>query len=166
MDMKTHLLTALREQLEQWEDLLAILNEAQLTTPLLPSHWSPKDVLSHLAAWQQISTARVEAALADREPQFPVWLPGADPDAEEMLEQINALIYATHRDQPWATVQHNWRTGYLRLLAASQRVSERDLLDSGRYAWLEGRPLVMVLLGTYDHHLEHSEALLAWIKGV
>jgi hypothetical protein len=166
MDMKTHLLTALREQLEQWEDMLAILNESQLTTPLLPWHWSPKDVLAHLAAWQQISTARVEAALADREPQFPAWLPGLNPDAEETVDQLNALIYATHRDQPWATVQHNWRTGYLRLLATSQRVSERDLLDSGRYAWLEERPLVMVLLGTYDHHQEHYEALLAWVKGV
>ena len=79
MDMKTHLLTALREQLERWEDLLAMLSESQLTAPLLPWHWSPKDVLAHLAAWQQISTARVEAALADREPQFPAWLPGAEP---------------------------------------------------------------------------------------
>ena len=166
MDMKTHLLIALREQLERWEDLLALLSESQLTSPMLPWHWSPKDVLAHLAAWQQISTARMEAALAERAQQFPAWVPGADPDAEEVLEQINALIYATHREQPWATVQHNWRTGYLHLLAAAEQVGEKDLLDAGRYAWLEGRPLVMVLLGTYDHHLEHSEELLAWIKGV
>ena len=166
MDMKTHLLIALREQLERWEDLLALLSESQLTSPMLPWHWSPKDVLAHLAAWQQISTARMEAALAERAPQFPAWVPGADPDAEEVLEQINALIYATHREQPWTTVQHNWRTGYLRLLAAAEQVGEKDLLDAGRYAWLEGRPLVMVLLGTYDHHLEHSEELLARIKGV
>ena len=39
MNMKEHVLTALREQFEAWEELLASMSEEQITTPLLPSKW-------------------------------------------------------------------------------------------------------------------------------
>jgi hypothetical protein len=76
MNMKEHILAALREQFNRWEELLASMSEAQLTTPHLPSHWSTKDEIAHLWAWQQRSIARLEAALSNREPEFPKWLPG------------------------------------------------------------------------------------------
>jgi hypothetical protein len=39
-------------------------------------------VVIHLWAWQQRTIARMEAALADREPSFPQWSVDLDPDAE------------------------------------------------------------------------------------
>ena len=164
MNMKQHILAGLREEFDQWEGLLASLDGEQINTPLLPSHWTIKDVMNHLWAWQQRSIARVEAALNHREPEFPRWVAGLDPDAEGNTEQINDWIYQTYREQPWSTVHENWREGFQRFLETANGVSERDLLDSGKYSWLQGYPLAYILLASYDHHQEHFEKLSAWLQ--
>ena len=163
MNMKEHLLAALKEQLDRWEELLDHLSNNQTNVLLAPSNWSTKDVLSHLSAWQQRSVARLEAALSDREPIFPKWLPELDPDSEDSTDQINGWIYETHRDEPWVTVRQNWKGVFSRLLELSERISERDMMDESRYTWMEIRPLALVLISTYDHHQEHFDKLLAWL---
>jgi hypothetical protein len=164
MNMQGHILAALREQLDRWEELLATTSEEQVTTPHLPSTWSLKDVIAHLWAWQQRSIARLEAALLDREPEFPRWLPGLDPESEGSTDQTNAWIYAANRELPWSQVHQNWREGFLRFLELGQGVSEKDLLDGGRYPWLQGYPLAFILVASYDHHQEHLDKLLAWLQ--
>jgi hypothetical protein len=48
------------------------------------------------------------------------------------------------------------------LMAWQKRsIARMDLMDSSRYSWLAGYSLADVLLGSYDHHQEHYEALLA-----
>jgi hypothetical protein len=160
MNMKEHILAALREQIDRWEALLASFEEEQLTAPFSPSDWSMKDHLAHLMAWQQRSIARMEAALSDREPEYPVWLPGVNPEEEVNTDQINAWIYEAHRERTWAEVYHDWREGYIRFIKSGEGISEEDLLDEGRYLWLEGHPLALVLLASYDHHQEHYDNLI------
>ena len=164
MSMKDHILTALREQFNRWEELLASMSAEQIASLLLPSHWSSKDIIAHLRAWQQRSIARMEAARLNREPEFPQWLSGLDPDAEGNTKQVNDRIYETYRDQPWSEVHQQWSEGFLRFLELGEGLSERDLVDGGRYPWLEGHPLALVLIASYDHHREHLEELLAWLQ--
>jgi len=163
MNMKEHILAALGEQFDHWEELLANMGDEQITAPLLPSNWSIKDGMAHLGAWQQRSIARLEAALADREPEFPKWSPELDPDSEGSTDQTNAWIYEAYREEPWSKIQQSWREGFQRFLELGGQVSEKDLLDSGRYPWLGGRPLAFILLASYDHHQEHFEKLLVWL---
>lgn len=160
MLMKRHMLAALREELALWEARLATMSEAQLTAARAPSGWSVKDELAHLWGWQQRTVAHVEAALHDRAPVFPPWPAELDPEVEDVT-QINDWLYESARALPWPEVYARWRAGFLRLLELAEQVSERDLLDSTRYAWLAGYPLVNALLGTYDHHQEHLEGLSA-----
>jgi mycothiol maleylpyruvate isomerase-like protein len=52
MNMKEHILAARREQLDNWEELLASLSEEQITAPHFDYDWSIKDVIAHLWAFQ------------------------------------------------------------------------------------------------------------------
>ncbi len=165
MTMQSHLIAACNEQMAEWESYLAGLSDTQLHTPLAPSHWTAKDVLAHLAAWQQRSNARFEAALGGHEPVFPQWIEaGADPNSEENIHRTNAAIYELYRDVPWEKVHGNWRDGYTRLLDQATELDEYALLDGGRFAWLNGYSLADVLLGTYEHHLEHMRDLRGWME--
>jgi hypothetical protein len=164
MDMKEHILAALREQFQTWEEMLAGIPNEEITIPLLPSPWSIKDIMVHLWAWQQRTSARVEAARSNHEPEFPKWVPGLDPAGDENTDQTNAWIYETYKELPWAEVHQNWREGFQHLLEASASVPEKDLLDSGKYKWQVGYALAAFLLSTYDHHQEHLENLIAWRK--
>ena len=165
MHDKQHILTTLREEFNRWEALLASLSEEQITAPQLPSNLSIKDVIGHLRAWQQRSIARLEAALHNRAPEFPPWPAELDPDAEDDLEQINAWIYETYRDQPWSRVHREWRAGFLRFLELGEAIAEEDPLKAGRYPWLQGHPLSLVLRASYEHHHDdHLKPLLAWLR--
>ncbi len=164
MDMKGHILTGMREMYDRWEAMLAGLSAEQITTPFLPSEWTTKDILAHVRAWQQRSIARFEAALSNQEPDYPRWLPGVDPDAPGVTDQMNAWIYEANRDLPWSVVHQNWRDTFLHLLELGERISEIDLLDTGKYPWMKGYPLVLILLFSYDHHKEHYEKLQAYLQ--
>jgi hypothetical protein len=159
MNMKQHMLAALQEVFDEWEARLAGLSEAQLTQPPAPSRFSIKDEIAHLMAWQQRTLARVEAARLGREPQFQQWPADIDPEDYANTDPINAWIYETHRDQPWPKVHQAWRAGFQRLLASAEAIPERDLLDESRYDWLNGTPLALILIGSYDHHREHLDKL-------
>ncbi len=164
MNLKDHILLALREQFERWDALLNSLSVVQITAPRFAENWSIQDVLTHLWGWQQISLARVEAAAQQREPQYPDWLVAQREDWEEDANQTNAVMYARFHDTAWPDLYQRWRSGFLQLLEAGRPIEERDWLDDGRYPWLKGFPLVLIYLASYDHHQEHLEKVQAALK--
>ena len=160
MSDKAQILTMLREEFNRWEELLTGISEAQITAANLMANLSIKDIVAHLTAWQQISVARMEAARQHREPEFPKWPPELGPIFEDDVDQINAWIYETYHEQPWSAVHREWRERFLHFLALGEAISEKDLVEVGKYPWLKEHPLAAVLLGSYEHHAEHLEPLL------
>jgi hypothetical protein len=159
MTTKLEWLKRLQAQKEQWEVLIAGLNETQIVAPDLADGWAIKDVMAHLMAWQQRSNARLEAALAGRQPQFPDWPMNLDPEPQDQPNQLNAWLFQAYHDQPWARIYHLWRDGFQKLLDQAALIPEEDLFKTGHYPWLPDYPLAAVLEGTYDHHQEHYETL-------
>lgn len=164
MNMKEHILTAMMDEFNNWENLLQTMGKDKVMLPLEPSTWTTRDVMAHLMAWQKRSIARMEAALENRLPDFPEWVPELDPDDDENTEVTNAWIYNTYREKPWPSVYNEWHDGYLKFVDLGDSMSERDLLDSNKYLWLRSKPLILVLISSYDHHHEHYENLVAWLK--
>lgn len=162
MILKAHLIQALEEEFQAWQAFLQRLTPAQRTAPILDLNWSVKDVINHLWAWQQVSIARIKAAVQDTEPVFPEWVAQLPENWEEEPEKANAMIYARDHSLPWETVFHRWESGFQQLLELTSQVEERDLLEHARYSWLNGYPLIFILLASYAHHQEHLEALTAW----
>jgi hypothetical protein len=163
MNMKDHILAALREQFKRWDKLLDTLNEEQLTAPHFDFDWSIKDIVAHLWAWQQISIARVEGGLNDREPGFPKWIVESIENWEEDADRVNALTFETQHRKPWSEIFEDWRSGFLRFLELGDEISERDLLDADRFPWLRGYSLAFILIASYEHHQEHYEKLTAFL---
>jgi len=163
MNMKDHILAALREQFDSWEKLLASLSQKQITEPRFDLDWSIKDVMAHLWAWQQISIARMEGGLHDQEPEFPKWIVESIENWEEDADQVNARTFKTQHNEAWSEIYQNWKNGFLRFLELGEKVPERDLLDGDRYPWLRGYSLAFILVASYDHHQEHLEKLLEWL---
>jgi hypothetical protein len=164
MSKKRQIITTAREEFDRWEALLASLSEEQTTAPLLPSHWSIKDVVAHLHAWQLRSIARLEAAQENREPDFPAWPANLDPEQEDQPHDLNSWLYQQYRDQPWSQVYQQWRDGFLHFLELGEAIPEEALLDPQRYPWLEGHPLSLILTASCEHHhQDHLGPLLIWL---
>lgn len=161
MNMKEHILAAMREQFERWEELLASLGEEQITAPRFDLDWSIKDVMAHLWAWQQISVARVEAGVLNTEPEFPKWIVESSEDWEENADRTNAATFERCHNKPWSEIHRIWSDGYSRLLEAGDKIPEPNLLASGLYPWLGPYSLAFILVASYDHHQEHFDKLAA-----
>jgi len=159
MNDKAQLIQMLTEEFDRWEKLLTSISTEQITAPNRVAELSIKDVVAHLTAWQQITAARLEAAKQNREPEFLGWPAELDIDADD-VDEINAWIYATYHQRSWPDIQREWRERYRRTLELAQAIPENDLLSAGKYLWLKEYPLSAVLLGTYEHHEEHREALI------
>jgi len=164
MNMKGHILAALAEQFDQWEELLKSLNYEQITTPRFDQNWSIKDVIAHLWGWQQISIARVDAAAFNKEPEFPRWTSELNEGWEENANRTNAWFYETQHTKSWLEITRNWREGFLKILDLTEPIPEKDLLDGSRYSWLKGYSLVFILVASYDHNQEHLEKLIVELK--
>ena len=158
MSMKDHILLAMKELFEKWEESLSLLKEEQVTKKLGDSDWTIKDAVVHLWAWQQRTLARVEAAAENREPIMPAWASTMDFNQVD-VDVINARIHESNRDKSWDEVHQNWKEGFQNILEAASKVGERDMLDVERYEWFNNYSLAQFLLSSYDHHLEHNEML-------
>lgn len=164
MNMKEHILAAMQEQFERWDQLLASLGEEQIVAANFDLDWSIKDVMTHLWAWQQISIARMEAGLQNREPEYPKWIVASIENWEEDSDRVNAVTFDRYHQTSWSEIHENWKDGYLRFLQLGETLSERDLLDGDKYPWLHGYALAAILIASYDHHQEHYEKLQVWLK--
>ncbi|MEO8607595.1 MAG: ClbS/DfsB family four-helix bundle protein [Chloroflexota bacterium] len=162
MNDKTQLISHLRGIYNRWEAFLLRQTEAQISAPNRYGHWSIKDVVAHLRAWQQVSISRLEAALDHHTPDFADWPPDFNPEppTNADLDHINNWIYEQHRDQSWLDVHAAWRAGFLHFLDLAQAIPEKMLFEVGRFPWLDEYPLAAVLEGSGVHHEEHLEPLL------
>jgi len=164
MNEKQHILDELEEVFKRWQSLLAGLSEQQVHTPQAPSNWTVKDIVAHLWSWQQASLARAEAALQNKQPNYPRWWTILGPDPEEDVDRTNAWLYEASRDKPWSTVYADWKTQFTHYLELVQQVPETDFLQAGRYPWMGKHALADSSTGSLEHHKEHYDTLVVWLK--
>ena len=156
---KAEQISALKNEFNRWQTLLDSLSEEQINAPNLDENWSIKDVIAHLWAWQQRSIARMEAAQQNREPVFPRWSDNLDPEVDGEPDDLNAWLYQFNKDKPWSQVYNEWKTGFHRFIELSEAIPENDLLQAGKYAWLEDHALTVFLQASQEHHAEHYDWL-------
>jgi hypothetical protein len=164
MNMKEHILAAMREQFDRWEELLASLDEEKIIAPKFDLDWSIKDVVTHLWAWQQISLARMEGGLQNREPDYPAWIVESIENWEDEADGVNALTFERYHQNSWSEIYKKWRNGYLQFIELGEKFSEPDLLAVDKYRWLHGYSLALILIASYDHHQEHFDKLKNWLQ--
>jgi uncharacterized protein (TIGR03083 family) len=133
--------SALDERIEAgWRELLAAVDgipDDRLAEPGAADHWSVKDVLAHIAYWEDRLVERVERKLAGLpEPQ------GGDFEADNQRE------HEARRDWALERVWDDLRRGHERLRAtvhAAPQLTDDDVAEE-----------------TWEHYDEHVRAIRAW----
>ena len=151
--------------------LLGEVGEARLDEPGAEGHWSVRDVMAHLTAYERSAAALLRADLRGEQPttrdmygldtvppevtaEPPVW--GED--------QYNAWVVGWNRERPLREVLADSRRAYERLLAAVEAIPEDDVADPERFAWTHGRSLQRILPNqSFRHYLIHIPSIRAWL---
>jgi hypothetical protein len=155
---KAELLERTRREYAALEDAIGGLTEAQLTAPL-DGDWSIKDMLAHLAAWQQI-LLRFHIGrqpFSEAAPHIAVDYQTSDVDT------INAALFQRDRALPLADVLDTFRRSHQQTLATIEAMSEADLFRQytppGRDAADGGQLINWIVGDTYEHYMEHRATI-------
>ena len=155
---KAELLELVRHEYAALEQAIGRLSEAQMTEPIDGS-WSTKDILAHVAAWQQI----LLGFHIGRQP-FEQAAPGiAASYLTDDVDTINEALYQRDRERPLAEVLDAFRRSHQQALATIESMSEADLFRSytppGRDPSDGGQLINWIAGDTYEHYMEHRETI-------
>lgn len=154
---KAELLNMMERGYADFEAVLASLSEAQLIEPGASGDWSIKDILAHLATWQGRAAQILEAARRNEQPQL---IPSVTSDEE--MDEFNQATFAANHSRPLAEVTQDFHASYQQLLVATRVMSEEDLFNPGRFAWMKANALWTVLKGDrFGHYDEHKPTIEA-----
>ena len=119
-------------------------DEVLLRAGACGSLWSVKDVLNHIASWQEAAQRVINDLLADRWGRL-----GANTD------KFNAQNFAADRDRPLAATRRRLTHSRRELLALLTTAPEKGLLN------IYGRQQIgwWAKYSTYGHYREHVQAL-------
>ena len=155
---KATFIKATRDARAEWEQVLVEVGEERMLKPGAAGHWSVKDTIAHLAAWEQRPVAWLTAIRRGESPAPAPW----PPDVGE--EKTNAWIYEANRNRPLRELIDESRRVHEQLLKELETISEKDLNDAGRFAWLNGNSLAESIPGdASEHYQEHTRMVREWL---
>jgi hypothetical protein len=155
---KAKLLDEIRTNYAALEEILAPLDEAQMTTKGVIADWSIKDMLAHIASWHHRLLTWLHAATRHEEPAI------SGPDNVEEMDALNAQFYKENKSRSLAEVLTDFHTTHLQIVDTVQTMHQEDLTNPQRFAWTEGRPLWHLVAGdTYEHYQEHLKQIQEWL---
>ena len=166
MDKETFLAT-LRQERVEWDALLAQVPASRMTTPGIEGQWSVKDVIAHIATYEEWTAVELLKALAIS--------PGSTITDFSSISSAdvhvrNARIFEQHQAKSLIDVQEYSQKAFTFLLEAVEYLSDDDLLSTdalnGRLEpFWAGRPLWKGLASnSYSHYHEHIPLLQNWLK--
>jgi uncharacterized damage-inducible protein DinB len=148
---RTHLMARLAVERAGLLEQLTGLDEATLAHLPVFDRWTAKDLLAHIAAWDEYFTERVTLVLAGRQTE----IVGVDPD------ERNAITYAERRDWPLDRAVAACLEGRAEALQLLKRVSDEELHRRRSFPWGQAS-LRLWTQWRGQHDAEHAAQLAAW----
>lgn len=128
---KSELLKAIQRERTALDDTLYHLTTREMTERgVTRGGWSVKDILAHLAEWQQMNLKWYQAGLRGEVPELPA--PGVN---WREIPRLNEMIYRKHRRRSLHAVLQDYRSSHGRIIALIKTLSDSDLVTLGRYSW-------------------------------
>ncbi len=160
---KSELLERMQAGREEWDALIAQIPDSALTAPVLSGGWSVKDLIAHVAAYENWTAAQIRAANEGRAPtNGELYGTEETPDYPEGwdIDRQNALIYAQYKETPLAEVMTFSSQAFVDLVAAVEAVSDEDVARTGAQSWTGDTTLLEIIPGQcYAHYAHHADEL-------
>ncbi len=156
---KPRLLDLVRTERAFLERTLALLSDEQMIAPDLDNGRSVKDVLAHIAAWEQTCIGWIETARNGAEP--PKFGPGF---SDDVVDKFNEDIYIQNKDRSLDDVRAEFQRSYEQIVQLTESLSDDELFDPVRFPFLKNPAYLPVYYNTYGHYLEHAEEIRTKLK--
>jgi len=156
---RAELLDRIREAKEEIDGFVEQVPDARMEEPGEKGVWSPKDQLSHLAAWHEVLLARIEGR---KEEDFLGIDARRYPTMD--IDEINDFLHRRDRSRSPTEAREAFERSYQEVLKELEAVDEDDLYRDYRPE-IRQRLLIDTVIGnTYEHYEEHLPMLRAFVE--
>lgn len=154
---RVSLLAAIQAGRAAFDTLLGQFAADELETAYPPDGWSVKDMMAHIAYWENYALGRLQEAADGSTPQLLGEL------TDEALDRINQAVLDAGPAQPLAAVQADYARVYQELWTMLQTLP--DATDDPWWDLWPGpdAPLNLIRYNTTDHYEEHASDLRRWL---
>lgn len=157
-------MTRIDDAIQRVVRAIAPISPNQMLEPRLAGGRSVKDVLAHLAWWDQWLLFTLPPSPNTPQPPLPPPLFAQIPSTNDWAEEMNAKVTAYHRSRDLAPIHAEFMATYPRLRQRVAQLSSQDLHDPAGMSAVIGQPVAPLVLGIYEHYEEHAHELeqLCW----
>ncbi|MGC2485259.1 MAG: ClbS/DfsB family four-helix bundle protein [Acidimicrobiales bacterium] len=143
---KEELLRTITSAYDELAELVERISDDRLLDPAMDD-WTGKDVLAHLAWWQDHSARLAEDFRAGRQPDDTTH-PGSTTD------EINEYVFRKHVDDSPEVARVEFKKSFERLLLAIEPLTDKELFSPGLCSWLDGVALSEMLFWDSSRHYQ------------
>lgn len=140
-------------------DAVARLTPAELVAPRFAGGRSVKDILAHLAWWDQWMVYTLPPDPASVPSPAPPPLFEQIPADGQWADAMNARVHAYNQPRDLETILAEFHTARELLLRRVAPLSLDDLHNPDGISAQIGQPLAPLVLGIYEHYEEHADEL-------
>jgi hypothetical protein len=157
---KQELLERVRQERITWETLVHDVGEARMRVGGAMGAWTFQDVVAHLTTWWQREVMCLEATRYGEQP--------APHPSQPDVQVINQWSYQINHYRPPQDIVRAASGVWQQFEDAIAAFDERDLMEPGRFAWLNGDALGPTILHDFVGHFheEHEPQIRAWLEEV
>ena len=135
---------------------VGLVSEERMDRVILHGEWSVKDLIGHLAFWEQRVVTLFELLQA-----------GTIPGTMEDLHKLNEQAIQEYRNLTLVKVREIEQQAYLNVLGLVENASEAELFEPTHFGWTEGRCFYEFIAdNTCGHFDEHLPELVGWQKRI
>jgi hypothetical protein len=150
------LVTRVQASFERFLQAIARVDQDQLLAPNLPGGWSIKDVLAHLAWWDQWLLYTFQLSGRPGPTRRPPALFDQIPAGEGWADNMNARVYQFNRTRDLSEIRAEFDIARQGVLELVQSLSDAEVFGADDLSTVIGQPAVPLLLGIYEHYEEHA----------
>jgi hypothetical protein len=147
---KAQMLKAIRQERQKLETVLQGLTDADMVKAPASGEWSVKDILAHIAFWEQFFIQRYRAGLRGEKQVMPEW------SKSGVLNDINKEVYERNLKRKLSDVKKSFHASYKLIFDAVEQIPEEDMFAPAKYDWTGKNTLADYIVGnTSEHYAEH-----------
>ena len=140
-------------------DAVASLTPVEMVDDRFDGGRSVKDILAHLAWWDQWMVYILPPDPATVPNPAPPPLFDEIPAKEHWADEMNARVHASNKTRDLETILAEFNTAREQLLRRIAPFSLDDLYNPDGISAQIGQPLAPLVLGIYEHYEQHADEL-------
>ena len=154
---RDQIVQAIKDNHTQFLAAIAGLDDDALTKRPIVEWWTIKDLMGHIAMWEQVAIKFIAEYRQDGLPK----MLGMNDDAA--INAYNKREATIRRDWSLARVRSEFDTAHRDLVAAVEMLSDADLAKQLPAPWGKGDNLEkLIAINSYQHNPEHIEQIKQW----